>query len=958
MSRVTMTATVVATVGMAAMIAAGAAGQPQPQRTEPVDLVCRKGDKGADRCMAAPDFLDNLATSAAQLGKKSYHLPPLGEVTPTGWLLNQLTLQANALSGYMATSTFPGALDVNQSLWVGGDYKTGTLQWLPYWTNGNVPLVELIKAAGAEDKLEPGANLVNVVDGYVKYILAHTNKSSGWIGPFANEPGDINGHGLWDPLNMLRTLLNYGQSHPDMADEIAKACVAHMTKEAEMLKTDPVYKWAQTRWPTYVEIALYIVDELVPVHGANPKIMPLGGDGTTAMLLNSSALFAQKGMNWNAYYHRTGSIKFPFGPVPNWNTNDHGVNNAEGALRYPAAAYRLQNNQSFHAEMDYVLGMLDRWQGQVNAMFCADEVFCGREPHRGTETCAVVEAMASLEYAFTTLGDPLLMDRVERLAFNAMPAALTADMWTHVYVQQANSVFAGNTQPTDNIDNVATETGLDAGGCARCGGYSDSPDTPSGEDMGSNFFGVSHFPCCITNFPQGWPKFAMHTIVAETDHSGLVVASLVPSKASLKAVGANVVVDSAYPFGDTATITVTTTKAITAKVRIPGWATKAVVDGKPARNGTLVAVACPAGQKTTIAVALHMEPRIEVGWGGYAEPSQPSINYSAAVTPVPTGSANLAMKGGCAWEGQASHGTDKSLRGIRSGNPKSDSTAVITSPLAGDGHYIDSVTMEFQYIAGYTPTTPGGKKATTVELAAYDFLTGAKLASVYQSGPLGNYSYDKFTSYSPPIRVAVSGLKILNARPVQLRLNFVNNDRNLELVFKGDLGVKVGWTPAQSPDPVVPVPAFQRAADNAASVVYGPLLFALHPKENMVVKTNYLNDLPARPKAVDYEISTAETWNYAIDLSVPPTVNARPSKGWSDSLPFSTTEYPLSITVTARQVPGWGFWHGSQITDSPPPSPLDCAKAGCGAATSIQLVPFGGTNIRISAFPWFASNTV
>ena len=56
-------------------------------------------------------------------------------------------------------------------------------------------------------------------------------------------------------------------------------------------------------------------------------------------------------------------------------------------------------------------------------MFCADEVFCGRAPHRGTETCAVVEAMASLEYDFEVLGDPLLMDRVERLTFNAMPAS-------------------------------------------------------------------------------------------------------------------------------------------------------------------------------------------------------------------------------------------------------------------------------------------------------------------------------------------------------------------------------------------------------------------------------------------------------------------------------------------------------------------------------------------------------
>ena len=26
-----------------------------------------------------------------------------------------------------------------------------------------------------------------------------------------NEPGDNNGHGLWDPLNMLRSLMNYAQ---------------------------------------------------------------------------------------------------------------------------------------------------------------------------------------------------------------------------------------------------------------------------------------------------------------------------------------------------------------------------------------------------------------------------------------------------------------------------------------------------------------------------------------------------------------------------------------------------------------------------------------------------------------------------------------------------------------------------------------------------------------------------
>ena len=89
-----------------------------------------------------------------KLAPPAYQPIPLGNIAPSGWLLDQLIRQANSLSGYMAKSTFPGANTVNMSRWVGGNgsYEHGTTQWLPYWTNGNVPLVELIRSAGALER--------------------------------------------------------------------------------------------------------------------------------------------------------------------------------------------------------------------------------------------------------------------------------------------------------------------------------------------------------------------------------------------------------------------------------------------------------------------------------------------------------------------------------------------------------------------------------------------------------------------------------------------------------------------------------------------------------------------------------------------------------------------------------------------------------------------------------------
>lgn len=308
----------------------------------------------------------------------------------------------------MATSTFPGAKTVNTSLWWGGDGKSiSHASWLPYWANGNVPLLALLKAAGpsALGRLDPDAAFEQVVPAILEYILGHThtNRSDpafGWIGPYDSEPGDDNGYGLWEPLNTLRALFAYAESEPSAARRVAAAVVAHLTAEAKLLKTDPVYKWASTRWPTFVQCCLYVIDHYVPLFGSVADVMPLGAAGTTSMLLNASRVFMARGMDWDAYYSRTGDVKFPLGPVYTWNTNDHGVNNAEGALAWPAMAYRLTGNLSeAQAQMRLVLHMIDEYQAQPNALLCSDEVFCGRAPHRGTES-------ALLAFELGTSGTP------------------------------------------------------------------------------------------------------------------------------------------------------------------------------------------------------------------------------------------------------------------------------------------------------------------------------------------------------------------------------------------------------------------------------------------------------------------------------------------------------------------------------------------------------------------------
>ncbi len=100
--------------------------------------------------------------------------------------------------------------------------------------------------------------------------------------------------------------------------------------------------------------------------------------------------------------------------------------------------------------------MLDKYHGTAVGIFTGDEHYAGKNPTQGTELCAVVEYMFSLENLMQMLGDPAFGDRLEKIAYNALPGTFTADMWQHQYDQQANQVLCtiDKRHWTNNSDDV------------------------------------------------------------------------------------------------------------------------------------------------------------------------------------------------------------------------------------------------------------------------------------------------------------------------------------------------------------------------------------------------------------------------------------------------------------------------------------------------------------------------
>ena len=95
------------------------------------------------------------------------------------------------------------------------------------------------------------------------------------------------------------------------------------------------------------------------------------------------------------------------------------------AMKAAAVWWLVTGEKGDRASLYQMFDALDRYHGQPWGYFPRTSTTPGAIPRRERNLCAVVEAMFSLETDMAILGDAAFGDRLEKIAYNALPATLT-----------------------------------------------------------------------------------------------------------------------------------------------------------------------------------------------------------------------------------------------------------------------------------------------------------------------------------------------------------------------------------------------------------------------------------------------------------------------------------------------------------------------------------------------------
>ncbi|MCG3126242.1 MAG: hypothetical protein CHACPFDD_01072 [Phycisphaerae bacterium] len=443
---------------------------------------------------------------------------PVGAITPGGWLQRQLRLQADGFIGRLGEISH--FLRQEGNAWLAPDGE-GHSNWeeLPYWLKGFGDMAYLL----GDEKLIAEARV------WIEGALG-SQRGDGYFGPRANLTAIQTDAGkkpdLWPNMVMLNALQSYYEwtAAAGRADERVIALMERYFRwELEYPEADFLLPfWQQQR----------AADNLASVYWLYNRT----GE---AWLLELATKIHRRTANWTD-------------GVANW----HGVNISQ-SFRGPAVYWQQSGDARQRSAPYRNYDEVMRAYGQVpGGMFGADEN-CRKgfgDPRQAAESCTMVEFMYSFEQLLAVIGDPLWADRCEQVAFNSLPAAMTADFRGLRYLTAPNMISSDARSKAPGYENAGP----------------------------MQLFDPRDHRCCQHNVAHGWPYFCEHLWMATADN-GLAAVLYAPCEVRARAGddGAAVTlhVETKYPFRDDVEVTIRAAEAVTfpLHVRIPAWAQRTVL---------------------------------------------------------------------------------------------------------------------------------------------------------------------------------------------------------------------------------------------------------------------------------------------------------------------------------------------------------------------------------------------
>ncbi|HOO22772.1 MAG TPA: glycoside hydrolase family 127 protein [Clostridia bacterium] len=451
---------------------------------------------------------------------------PLGEIKPKGWLLNQLKVQAEGLSGHV-TELFD---DLGEnSAWLGG--KGESWERGPYYLDGLVPLAFLLDDVFLKQKAQK----------WIDSIISSQN-AEGFFGPKHNLD-------WWPRMVVTKMLPSYYEATGD--ERVIPFLLKYYSYMLRHIERHPLYSWANargleeligidwlygmTRKGFLIELGKKIIAQSMDwgeVFENFPytepsehyigkgafnvrKVLFYGRDFVSNILglkpMKRERIIKRNNHKFNRFYHLT-----------------HGVNIAM-ALKYPALKGSFIGEKGLYGQAKEGYRRLMMSHGTAAGLYTCDEHLSGPYPTQGIELCTVAEAMFSAEKLYENTSDNEWADLLELLCFSTFPATFTKDMCAHQYVQQVNQISATT---------------------ARRSWY-DSYNK-------ANIYGLKpNYACCLSNMHQGFPKFCEHlAFKSGEDTLSLLCPSPMEINTKLNGNDVSVEIISDYPFRNTAIINI------------------------------------------------------------------------------------------------------------------------------------------------------------------------------------------------------------------------------------------------------------------------------------------------------------------------------------------------------------------------------------------------------------------